>query len=296
MTDKAGDGAGGRTGGRTETSPGDWWRTSIIDIEPGKINVRGYPIQDLIGRADFVSMISLYLTGELLSPGRRKLLEGTLAGSMDHGPHAPSIASARMAVTCGLPLNSAVATGAGMLGDIHGGAGQQCMAFLYRLGEMVDERTDDSDPVASAVRDYMKNESPFIPGFGHRFHPVDPRVPRLYELMDEAKAEGAIDGKYADLARRVEDALAEIKGKRLPMNIDGVSAAVFCEFGLAPELGRGLFVLARSVGVLAHAYEQSTQGHRIKGPMPRHIPYTYDGPAERRLTDADTGPQSGGDD
>jgi citrate synthase len=273
---------------RTEISPGDWWRTSIIDIEPGKINVRGYPVQDLIGRVDFVSMIWLYLTGELLHDSRRKLLEGALVGSMDHGPHAPSIATARMAVSCGLPLNSAVATGAGMLGDIHGGAGQQCMAFLYKLSEMVEARKAEggADPVKAAVAEYMETESKFIPGFGHRFHPVDPRVPRLYELLDEAKRDGAITGQFADLAAQVEDVLAEIKGKRLPMNIDGVSAAVFCEFGLAPELGRGLFVLARSVGVLAHAYEQGGQGQRIKGPIPRHIPYTYDGPAERRHPDA----------
>ena len=57
------------------------------------------------------------------------------------------------------------------------------------------------------------------------------------------------------------------------MNIDGITAVIFCELGFEPELGRGLFVLSRAVGILAHAWEQKQRGRRIKGPMPREIPY-----------------------
>jgi citrate synthase len=49
-------------------------------------------------------------------------------------------------------------------------------------------------------------------------------------------------------------------------------------------MGRGLFILSRSVGILAHAWEQTQQGQRIKGPMPKDIPFTYTGPADRKLT------------
>ena len=74
------------------------------------------------------------------------------------------------------------------------------------------------------------------------------------------------------------------------MNIDGITAVIFCELGFEPELGRGLFVLSRSVGILAHAWEQKQKGVRIKGPMPREIPYRYSGPARRPLPpDADRG-------
>jgi citrate synthase len=52
------------------------------------------------------------------------------------------------------------------------------------------------------------------------------------------------------------------------MSIDGATAVVFSELGLAPELGKGLFALSRSVGLLAHAYEQSQESARIKGPLP----------------------------
>ena len=67
------------------------------------------------------------------------------------------------------------------------------------------------------------------------------------------------------------------------MNIDGITAVVFCELGFEPELGRGLFILSRSVGILAHAWEQKQRGRRIMGPMPPEIPFQYSGPARRDL-------------
>ncbi len=70
------------------------------------------------------------------------------------------------------------------------------------------------------------------------------------------------------------------------MNIDGITAVIFCELGFEPELGRGLFVLSRSVGILAHAWEQKQRGRRIMGPMPREIPYRYSGPARRAVPPA----------
>jgi citrate synthase len=67
------------------------------------------------------------------------------------------------------------------------------------------------------------------------------------------------------------------------MNIDGVTAVIYCELGFEPELGRGIFILSRAVGILAHAWEQKQEGRRIKGPMPTSIPYRYTGPALRTV-------------
>ena len=54
-------------------------------------------------------------------------------------------------------------------------------------------------------------------------------------------------------------------------------AVVFAEFGLAPPLARGLFCLSRSVGAMAHGYEQMQQGGRNKGPTPPHYRWHYSG-------------------
>ena len=130
---------------------GAWWDTSIIDIHPGKIAIRGYPIEELIGRVRFPDMIWLMLRGELPTRGQSDLLEAALVPGVDHGPHAPSIAIARMAVTCGLPVNGAMASAINVLDDVHGGAGQQCME-LYR--EIDAAAGADGDLVAAATADH----------------------------------------------------------------------------------------------------------------------------------------------
>jgi citrate synthase len=61
------------------------------------------------------------------------------------------------------------------------------------------------------------------------------------------------------------------------MNIDGATAVIFGELGFAPPLARGLFCLSRSVGILAHAWEQQNQGGRNKGPTPPEFRWNYTG-------------------
>ncbi len=271
-----------------------WWDTAIIDIHPGKIAIRGYPIEELIGRVRFPDMIWLMLRGDLPSRGQSELLEAAMVPGVDHGPQAPSIAIARMAVTCGLPVNGAMASAINVLDDIHGGAGQQCME-LYR--EVDAEAGNDGDLVvaATAVIERHRNRGEkIVPGFGHRFHPVDPRTAPLFALVAKAQAAGIVTGRFAAIGHAVETALSASKKRHIPMNIDGITAVIFCELGFEPELGRGLFALSRAVGILAHAWEQKQRGRRIMGPMPTEIPYRYSGPARRALPPA-TGSTGGTD-
>jgi len=273
-----------------------WWDTAIIDIHPGKIAIRGYPIEELIGRVRFPDMIWLMLRGDLPTRGQSDLLEAALVPGVDHGPHAPSIAISRMAVTCGLPVNGAMASAINVLDDIHGGAGQQCME-LYR--EIDAEAGEAGDLVAAAstiIQRHRNAGEKIVPGFGHRFHPVDPRTAPLFELVARAEAAGVVTGRWASIGHAVEAALKEITKHHIPMNIDGITAVIFCELGFEPELGRGLFILSRSVGILAHAWEQKQRGRRIMGPMPREIPYRYSGPARRAVpSSADSSSTHGND-
>lgn len=264
-----------------------WWHTDIIDIRPGEIALRGYPIQELIGNVGFVDTIWLMLRGELPSAAQATLLEAALVASVDHGPQAPSIAIARMATTCGVPVNGAMASAINVLDDVHGGPGQQCME-LYLEIDAEQERVGDLEAATRVVLQRHRDAGlRYIPGFGHRFHPLDPRTPRLLSLVDAAAEEGTVNGRFAAIGRAVEDAISAGKPRRIPMNVDGVTAIIYCELGFTPELGRGVFILARSVGILAHASEQMVQGGRIKGPMPKSIGYTYTGPARRPVPESD---------
>ncbi len=268
----------------------DWWSTAIIDIEPGKIAVRGYPIQELIGNLRFPDMIWLMLRGEVPEPAQSRLLEAALVAAVDHGPHAPSIAIARMAVTCGLPLNGAMASAINALDDVHGGAGQQCMELFAAVAAAAGDAEASDAVVAAELERYSAAHGKIIPGFGHRWHGVDPRAVRLLALVREAEQAGVVPGRFARIAERIERQLSAQKGGRpIPMNIDGATAVIYAELGFAPELGRGIFILSRSVGILAHAWEQSQQGGRIKGPMSPEIPYRYTGPAPRTF-DPKAGP------
>jgi citrate synthase len=173
-----------------------------------------------------------------------------------------------MAATCGTGLNTAVATGVGMLGDVHGGAGEQFVQLLLEVREAAPAA--GLDAAVAGVLAGWRARSRYIPGFGHRFHPVDPRRDPLLILVEGAVRDGVVAGDYLRAALAVEAALAPV-----PMNIDGATAVIYAELGFAPPLARGLFVLSRAVGVLAHAWEESQQGRRNKGPIPPSILPAY---------------------
>ena len=262
----------------------DWWRTSIIDMAPGVIRYRGYPVEDLIRqRVSLAQMIWLMTRGELPTRVQGELLEAALMSAVDHGPQAPSIAIARMAATCGVGLNSAMASAVNVLGDVHGGAGEQAVQLYEDIAARMDGGASEADAVAAGLGDFVALHGKVIPGFGHRFHPVDPRTAPLLELIDEAAASGEVDGRFARIGRAIEASLGARKGKPIPMNIDGATAVIYAELGFPAPLARGLFCLSRSVGVLAHAWEQTQQGGRIKGPIPRQYIPTYEGQAPRAV-------------
>lgn len=265
----------------------EWWQTDIIEMRPGIIRLRGYEIQDLIGRVSFPAMIWLMLRGELPSEDQAALLGIALGAAVDHGPQAPSIAIARMAATCGVGINSAMASAINVLGDVHGGAGEQALSFYGDIAVALDGGMTLDTAVSARLDRFFAEEKGYVPGLGHRFHPVDPRAPRLLELTREFAARGVVNGRFADIAEAIEAEVARRKGKKIPLNIDGATAVIYGELGFPPPLTRGLFVLSRSVGILAHAWEQSQQAERNKGPLPREWLWAYTGTPMRPFPQGD---------
>nr|WP_163503772.1 citryl-CoA lyase [Halomonas socia] len=261
----------------------DWWQTEIIDMRPGEIRYRGYPIEQLIGRIGFAEMVWLMTRGELPTKAQAVLLEATLVGAVDHGPQAPSIAIARMAMTCGGSLNNALASAVNVLDDIHGGAGEQAVELYRGIEGRLQEGGTLPQVVAQGLEAWRAEYGKIVPGFGHRFHPVDPRAPRFLALVDDAAERGEVSGTYAGIAREIERQLKAQKGKPIPLNIDGATAVIYAELGFPAPLARGLFCLSRSVGILAHAWEQQCQGGRNKGPMPKGWLWDYRGPEARHV-------------
>ncbi|ROO87186.1 citrate synthase [Actinocorallia herbida] len=246
---------------------GAWWATAVSHMEPGIVELRGRPVQELIGTVDLTSMIWLMLRGELPDAARSALLQAALVAGVDHGPQAPSIAIARMAATCGVGLNNAMASGVNVLGDAHGGAGEQCVRLLDEVLRLERDGLEIAEAAATAVAAGPK----YVPGFGHRFHPRDPRRDPLVSLAEQAVRDGVVPGDHLRAGLAVEEHLRSARSRPVPMNIDGATAIIYAELGFAAPLARGLFVLSRSIGILAHAWEESGSGRRNKGPVPRSI-------------------------
>lgn len=268
----------------SDPSVSDWWATQISEVKPDKIHFRGFPVQELIGEIGFVDAIWLMLRGDLPTASQKRLLETALVPSIDHGPQAPSIAAARMAATTGIGINNAVATGVNLLGDVHGGAGQQCVSLLNEIVARSESSGRSIDEVAAEIVTTYKRESRYIPGFGHRFHAQDPRRGPILAVVSNEIDKSTVEGKGYAAARGIEKALAQqSKGRSIPMNIDGATSVIYVELGIPPVLSRGLFILARSVGILSHAYEEFENGRRIKGPIPRQYSASYIGVPDRHL-------------
>ncbi|HTJ35788.1 MAG TPA: citryl-CoA lyase [Dactylosporangium sp.] len=247
----------------------EWWATSVSRIEPGVIELRGEPIQDLLGAASITDVIWLLLRGTRPSERQAALLDAALVASADHGPHAPSIAIARMSATCGVGLNNAIANGVNVMGDVHGGAGQQCLEMYTEIRDLARDGAGVAEATRATIARW-RERSRYLPGFGHRFHPRDPRRDPLVGLVERAVADGAVDGDFLAAGLAVEAAIAPV-----PMNVDGATAIIYGELGFPAPLARGLFVLGRSVGILAHAWEETQGGRRIKGPIPPSITPAY---------------------
>jgi citrate synthase len=100
----------------------------------------------------------------------------------------------------------------------------------------------------------------------------------LLAAVDQAAAEGTVSGRHAAIGRAVQARLNAGRARAVPMNIDGATAVIYAELGFSGPLARGLFCLSRSVGALAHGWEQMNQGGRNKGPTPPAYRWTYTGP------------------
>jgi len=257
---------------RTEGSSTKNWRTSVAGQVDGKTVVRGYPLDDLIGNVSFAEGIYLVLKGELPSEKERKMMEAMLVACIDHGIGPPSVVSARTVYSGGNPLNAAVAAGVLTLGDHHGGAIEQC-AKIYQeqLGADV---TDVTAHARQVVEDFSKKKKRF-PGYGHKLYKRDPRTLRILDLAKEY----GFSGRYVEFAVAIQDALEAQSQKPLPLNVDGMIAAVISEMGLSWKTGKGIFIIGRIPGLVAHIVEEWNREKPFR--RLEEGSYEYDGPGVR---------------
>jgi citrate synthase len=253
------------------------WKTAITDVKPNRIIMRGYPLDELLGKISFARAIYLVLKGEFPSPEVGKLIDAIFVSSIDHGASPPSILAARTVASTGGELNSAIAAGVLAISRLHGGAIEEGQRLFMEIAKRAAESGVDEKKVVKDVLDEMKAEGRRASGFGHRLHTKDPRTLKLFSLAEEL----GLAGKHVRIARAVEKALAEQMGKVLPINVDGAIAALLCDLGIPAEIGNAFFIISRVPGMVAHIHEEQTRMKPMRKIDPEN--FEYDGPPERSV-------------
>jgi citrate synthase len=255
------------------------WHSSLTQIAPNKILVRGYPLDEMMGRLGFAEAVYLLLMGELPTPAIGRMLNAVLVSSIDHGVTPPSTLAARNVATTGAPLKDCVAAGILAFGPHHGGDIESCMRFLDGGLTMMRAGKTEKQAADAIVEECVASHTE-PPGFGHRFHTRDPRAARLFQMALELE----VEGEHVRLIRATERAIeshAAHFGRPLPVNVDGAIAAISADLGFAYELGNAIFLISRLPGLIAHAHEERARQSPMRQIDPKDN--DYDGAAQRRF-------------
>jgi len=263
------------------------WRTAISYKTKDKIVVRGYDLNDLTGTIGFADMAYLVWRGELPPPSHARMLDAILVSMAEHA-FSPSSAASRFIASGGVPLHVGVAGGMLAIGSLHGTADRPAALFRDAVDRMRREHLSEQETARGVAGD-ARRSGQRLPGFHHPQHIRDPRTARLLELSDG----WGISGTYVAMARAIEAATEEFWGRRIFLNGPGTVGAICLDMGFDVELIKGIFLLARTVSLVAHTDEESRREKGWRGSANADIvqpldlslqrPEFYDGPADRPL-------------
>lgn len=231
-------------------------RTEMGWSTADRIVVRGLDLPgEILGRLNLGDMAFLELTGRVPNENESRLFNALVVTLVEHGV-TPSALAARLTYL-GAPeaMQAAVAAGLCGLGSVFVGSTEGCARMLFKA--LPDPKTN-ADLAALATRIVAEHRAreAIVPGLGHPIHkPVDPRVPRLFEIARET----GFHGKYVALIQLVQAEAERVANRSLPLNATGAIGALGCEMGLDWKVLRGLGVMARAIGLVGHLLEESHQ-------------------------------------
>jgi citrate synthase len=249
--------------------------TAVSASNPDTIVVRGHDLcADLIGKVSFTEHTWLLVTGRLPTPAQRRVLDATLVAIADHGL-VPSVAAARMTLAAAPEaIQGAVAAGILGCGSVILGSAESAARFITGILGNVTIREAGAATLAALAEARTARRA--VPGFGHPLHrKADPRVARLLQVADET----GIAGRHVAVARLIEQKLPEVTGKPLVMNVSGAIAAVLLDAGFPLLAVKGVPILARTAGLIAHLLEEQQRSIGFILAHEGSAAITYDGPS-----------------
>jgi citrate synthase len=249
----------------------DWLHTEIGGADADSITVRGRDLaSELMGRVTFTELTYLLVQGHSPEPQETVLLDAVLVSLAEHGL-TPTVLAARLTHT-GAPESLQGAVAAGLLG-----AGSVFLGVVEDTAVFLEHVVGRGGSLEQAAADAVRAEigaGRRIPGLGHPVHKEqDPRTARIYAIAEE---QGLV-GPHLQALRLVATAHRQATGKALPINGAGVAGAALADLGFPARIVRGMALLARTAGLVAHLEEERSH--------PLGMPLFLD--VERRATDAD---------
>ncbi|MDL0433208.1 citryl-CoA lyase [Marinobacter sp. TBZ242] len=232
-------------------------RSSIATADAASIHIRGRNLsKDLIGQISFTEFYFLSLTGELPTEIQRDFLDATLVAIAEHGL-TPSVQASRMTYAAAPEaLQGAVAAGILGCGSTVLGTAEAAGQVLKEGVERWHKEGGEHGPVALSQAKSVKASGRRFPGFGHPLHkPVDPRCESLLSMAEER----GVAGDYCQYTRALQLAVDKVWGKHLVMNISFAIPAVLLDVGFPVQSLKGIPILARTAGLLAHLYEEANK-------------------------------------
>ncbi len=209
-----------------------------------KVIVRGHDLNDLIGKVSLGDFAFLELTGRLPTPEESTVFNAITVTLVEHGI-TPSAIAARMTYL-GSPeaLQGAVAAGLLGMGDRFGGPAEEAARMLQE---------NIGGDAGQIVARYGERKRP-VPGLGHPIHrPVDPRTTRLFEVA----AANGFSGRHVELMEAISAEASRVFKRELPVNATGAIGAIASEMGFSWQVCRGLAVMGRAIGLVAHLQEET---------------------------------------
>jgi citrate synthase len=220
------------------------------------ITVRGADlVDDLIGELTFTEMSYFAITGRRPTRAQTRIFDAVLVTLMEHGLTPSAIATRMIYASTPESLQAGVSAGLLAVGSVFVGTMEGCGALIERI-----LTAPDKDATAREIADEYRSARRPIPGFGHHMHkPDDPRTPKLFAI---AESEG-VSGDHIAALRTLSAAVDERFGKHLTINATGAIAALLGEIEFPAPVMRGVAVISRSAGLVAHiAEEQQTPSMR----------------------------------
>ncbi|EKV02850.1 2-methylcitrate synthase/citrate synthase II [Leptolyngbya sp. PCC 7375] len=202
------------------------------------------PRDDLDYAANFLYM----LNEEVPDPLAARIFDVCLTLHAEHTINASTFSAMVTASTLTDPY-AVVASAVGTLaGPLHGGANEEVVAMLQKIGSVDNVRPFVDDCIARKAK---------IMGFGHRVYKVkDPRAVILQKLAEQLFEKFGQD-EYYEIALELETAVTERLGQKgVYPNVDFYSGLVYRKLGIPTDLFTPIFAIARAAGWLAHWKEQ----------------------------------------